>query len=193
MSWQKPVFNEETPLTVGQMNGLSDGIEQVMNFCKALYPVGSILFSADNRNPGTYLTGTNWIAWGAGRVPVGIDTNDSDFGVPEKTDGSKDAVVVSHDHGGNVIANGGHSHSITDNGHTHNIPDERGTAFDHWGVATENASTAGGYPAQTTKEFTGITIVSAGNHEHTINSAGENGAGRNLQPYIVCYMWKRTA
>ena len=25
----------------------------------------------------------------------------------------------------------------------------------------------------------------------TINSAGVSGVGKNLQPYIVCYMWKR--
>ena len=53
-----------------------------------LYPVGSIKFSTENVNPGTYIGGT-WVAWGQGRVPIGVDTSDSDFNTPEETGGAK--------------------------------------------------------------------------------------------------------
>jgi hypothetical protein len=39
----------------------------------------------------------------------------------------------------------------------------------------------------TTTAFTGITV------DTTVADAGESATGKNLQPYIVVYMWKRTA
>ena len=40
-----------------------------------------------------------------------------------------------------------------------------------------------------------ITIPSAGTHTHTItvNSTGSSTAHNNQQPYIVAYIWRRTA
>ena len=39
------------------------------------------------------------------------------------------------------------------------------------------------------------TTLSAGAHSHTvtINYTGSNQPHNNLQPYCVCYIWKRTA
>lgn len=53
-----------------------------------MYPVGSIYLSVNFTNP-SQLFGGEWEQWGKGRVPVGIDTNDSDFNAIEKTGGSK--------------------------------------------------------------------------------------------------------
>ena len=52
------------------------------------YPIGSIYMSSSSTNPGTLFGGT-WTAWGAGRVPVGFASGDSDFGTSEKTGGEK--------------------------------------------------------------------------------------------------------
>ena len=43
-----------------------------------VYPVGSIYMSVNNTNPGTLFGGT-WVTWGAGRVPVSVNTSDGDF------------------------------------------------------------------------------------------------------------------
>lgn len=53
-----------------------------------IYPVGSIYMSVNATNPSELFGGT-WVAWGSGRVPVGVDTSDSDFLTIEKTGGEK--------------------------------------------------------------------------------------------------------
>ena len=53
-----------------------------------IYPVGSIYMSVNAPNPSELFGGT-WVAWGSGRVPVGVDTSDSDFSTIEKTGGEK--------------------------------------------------------------------------------------------------------
>lgn len=75
------------------------------------HPVGRIVFSADNVNPGTIYGGT-WVAWGAGRVPVGVNPSDADFDAAEKTGGAKThtltvAQIPYHNHGVLVDGQGG--------------------------------------------------------------------------------------
>lgn len=53
-----------------------------------IYQVGSIYMSVNSTNP-TNLFGGTWVAWGAGRVPVGIDTSQTEFASVEKTGGEK--------------------------------------------------------------------------------------------------------
>jgi hypothetical protein len=56
----------------------------------AAYPVGSIYMNATNSsNPATLLGFGTWVAFGAGRVPVGIDSGDTDFDTAEETGGAK--------------------------------------------------------------------------------------------------------
>lgn len=67
-----------------------------------IYPIGSIYMSVSSTNP-ELLIGGEWVSWGAGRVPVGVDTTDTDFNVVEKTGGEKKhtmtiAELVEHDH-----------------------------------------------------------------------------------------------
>lgn len=55
----------------------------------ALYPVGSIYSSTLSTNPGTLLGRGTWATFGAGRVLVGRDANDTDFDTAEETGGAK--------------------------------------------------------------------------------------------------------
>ncbi|WP_418361552.1 phage baseplate protein, partial [Thomasclavelia ramosa] len=52
------------------------------------YPVGAIYMSVSPTSPASLFGGT-WTQWGSGRVPIGINSSDSDFNTVEKTNGTK--------------------------------------------------------------------------------------------------------
>lgn len=53
-----------------------------------IHPIGTIYMSVADTNPSKFFGGA-WIPWGQGRVPVCVSPSDSDFGISEKTIGSK--------------------------------------------------------------------------------------------------------
>jgi hypothetical protein len=167
---------EATNLTIGGTSVL-----------QALYPVGSIYMNATNStNPGTLLGFGTWTAFGAGRVPVGFDSGDSNFNAAEKTGGSKDAIVVSHTHTATT--------SITDPEHSHITGTGIESGFDLYGTTgsptthkTANTLNSAGVRALTSSSTTGITASTS------ISTAGSSGTNANLQPYITVYMWKRVS
>ena len=128
----------------------------------ALYPVGSIYTNAtDSNNPATLIGFGTWVAFGAGRVPVGIDAGDTDFDTAEETGGSKTHTLTtsempSHDHNAKAYGNG-----------------QGSVGSGYLGVA----------------DTTSIN----GQGRQSIDHEGGGQAHNNLQPYIVVYMWKRTA
>ena len=165
--------------------------EYIQQFAKTMYPVGSIYMSVSSTNPSTYFGGT-WVAWGSGRVPVGINTSDSNFNTVEKTGGASSVTLTvsqipSHTH----TFTGSSTTTSSAGGHTHNIgrDTDGGSGSSRYTVHKAGASGAQGTSPTS----------SAGAHTHTLTPKGKNantgggGAHNNLQPYIVCYMWKRTA
>ena len=125
---------------------------------KRMYPIGSIYMSVNNTNPHG-LFGGIWVLWGAGRVPVGVDTSQADFNTVEKTGGEKMHILTIEE-----IAP--HYHSA-----------------DGW-----VDSGAGAY-------FFGSNNNTGTKYEGSLftKSTGGGLAHNNLQPYITCYMWKRTS
>ena len=83
----KYTTNEESAANTKEV-ALLDDITPLANIIssvgKALYPVGAIYMSTANVNPSTFITGTTWVAWGSGKVPVGVDTSDTSFNTVEK-------------------------------------------------------------------------------------------------------------
>lgn len=76
----------------------------------AAHPVGDIYLSVNPTNPGTLYGGT-WVVWGSGRVPVGVNTSDTDFKTVEKTGGAKTHTLTvqeipNHDHDLNAVNEG---------------------------------------------------------------------------------------
>lgn len=69
----------------------------------AFWPIGSVYMSVLPANPQITLGFGSWVAFGAGRVPVGVDPLDPDFDTPEETGGEKAhtltiAEIPSHNH-----------------------------------------------------------------------------------------------
>lgn len=127
--------------------------------------VGDLHLSTSSTNPATSLGYGTWVAWGTGRVPVGVDTTQTEFNTVEKTGGDK--LLQAHTHGPgsyNVYANAGAAQNTATN-----LDDFAGSGGPIYG-----------------------THQRVGGFEGTSGSTG-GGAGQNLQPYITCYMWKRTA
>lgn len=138
---------------------------------QAAYPVGSVYMNAsDSTNPGTLFGFGTWVALGEGRVLVGYKSGDASFGTAGNTGGSADAVVVSH------------THTATDSGHTHTLN------------VYHNGSSGGAFAADFTQSTLGGTpSTSTGTANISVSTTGVSGTNANLQPYLVVYMWKRTA
>ena len=137
-----------------------------------LYPIGSIYSSTVSTNPNTLFGFGTWVAYGAGRVLIG--QSGAGLYIAGNTGGSADAIVVSHTHTA--------TSTVTDPGHFHAVARGLG-ATGTGGDALLNGTS--GYNSQSAT--TGITVAT------TNASAGASGTNANLSPYVVVYMWNRTA
>jgi hypothetical protein len=139
-----------------------------------VYPIGSIYMNASNgTNPVSLLGFGTWVAFGAGRVPIGVGGGFT----AGAQGGNADSTLPIHSHGGSADAVGNHSH----------------------GYYRQNQSSyltrsAGSSPA-IYYAYEASTTDGAGAHSHTLSilNAGSSPTNTNYQPYIVVYMWQRTA
>jgi len=150
-------------------------------FLNLAFPVGTVLFHSSN--PADFLGVGGWVAFGAGRVLVGVDESNTLFNSVEKLGGSYDALLAAHVHGmsGTTSSAGDHSHlsptSDTNAGSVQVPP-----AFvPDWGADFVRAA----------------PTTSNGAHSHaysgvTSTSTGVSSTNANIQPYITVKMWKRT-
>jgi hypothetical protein len=222
-------------ITISSITPLKDTVSipttkafDIKDWIDIIHPVGKIIMTDDSRNPAEYYPGTTWIAWGSGRVPVGVDVNDSDFNAPNKTGGAKShnytpagsnsggvvqgtALTVeqmpSHNHGSRTLkgkmsfrrygtdATGSDILLETSGIINKGVEDWSGS---HGIINVNGHSVTNPY-----KDFAEIVAT----HTHDSNGGGQaHGHGfiqptftgtastqSHLQPYITCYMWKRTA
>lgn len=133
-----------------------------------LFPVGAIYSSTSSTNPGTSLGFGTWTQFAAGRMMMGAGGAFS----PGATGGSNDAIVVSHTH----------TATVTDPSHAHTYGQTSG------GVQGNVANPTPFGPGTAYSTSTAVTGISVG-----ISTTGSSGTNANLPPYIVVYMWQRTA
>lgn len=166
------------------LNADSGGIRQA-------WPVGSIFFSTVEGNPAELLGYGTWESFGAGRMPVGVDTAeapDPDFDEAEETGGAKSvtptgvvsqptftgSALATHQHGPGARAVA--DHSPTTQGVTAGADFNAVTAIDSHVVSGDDEAVSAGTPSGTVSQP---------------NFMGD--AQDNMPPYITVYMWKRTA
>jgi len=142
----------------------------VTDAIQGLYPVGSIYINATNStNPGTLLGFGTWTAFGVGRVPVGKNTSGT-FAIAGATGGEETHVLT-----------------------TTEIPSHRHSIAAEYGVGPGNPSFS-----PVTGSVLSVGGRNAGTQDRSANPdviglTGSDGAHNNLQPYVVVYMWQRTA
>lgn len=148
----------------------------VQTALQALYPVGSIYSSTVSTNPGTLFGFGTWVAYAAGRVLIG---NGGGFSAGS-TGGSADATLVSHTHTA--------TSTVSDPGHSHTVPMRSGIGGEGAEANTlTKTNSAVDFNETTNSATTGISVSTS------ISSSGSSATNANLQPYVVVYMWNRTA
>ncbi|NTU49314.1 MAG: hypothetical protein HGA87_00195 [Desulfobulbaceae bacterium] len=175
-----------------------------------VYPVGIIISTYTDTNPATTFGFGTWALHGAGRVPVCVDSTDTDLNEAGKTGGAKTVTltgaqsgVAVHNHGNTGTPSVDHTHTGTtsSNGaHTHAI--NAGNNMNNSGTDTgyyNYSASAGGSKATEESGAHTHTITTGGSsasHTHAVNDCSAAAASEshgNLQPYITEYRWRRTA
>ena len=173
---------------------------------QTLFPVGSIYSNASNStNPATLFGFGTWAFFSQGRMMVGYDSGVFSIGA---TGGSYNSSLPSHTHTASASASstasssasssfsgnalGGHSHtydtvsisSTVTPGGQYNVPIPVATTGT---TAAVSAGTPSGSVSTsvTTSVNTSVSV--------SVDAAGVSPSYTNLPPYIVVYMWQRTA
>jgi hypothetical protein len=148
------------------VNENESGYITMFNGAAAAYPVGALFFSGVATDPSILLGFGTWAAI-AGRFIVGVgDNGDGKVYTNTGQGGSKDAVVVAHQHD----AAGDHSHTVP---------------------LVISGSTEGGSGDAEIRSTPPTTTSTDGDHQHP--SEGVSGTDQNLPPYEGAYIWRRTA
>ena len=157
--------------------------DSALTFIKsALYPVGYILTTvndyADSAAVVTAFGGTTWVRFGAGKVPVGYDSGDTDFDTVEETGGDK---TKSKTIALNELPN-----------HKHAVPNSDCRTYSGEGYSSDTIH------RNSWCDTNGYGLANApltGNGVYADDGTRQTQQAMSLdvvQPYIVVYMWKRT-
>ena len=181
-------FGTNKASNMGDPTLAQDGVTltYLQTFVQNLYPVGSIYTSTIATNPNTLLGFGTWSAFGAGRVMIGAGGGFT----AGATGGSADATLPSHSHTATSTSSASSSSSVSDPGHSHTAQ-AQGVSPSITGGAGNFFSTAGATSAATT----GISVSTSTSvsTNTSISTEGASPTNANLQPYVVVYIWNRTA
>lgn len=134
----------------------------------ASWPIGAVFFSVVSTNPNTLLGFGTWSQIGTGKFVVGINSADADFDTVEETGGAK---TLDNSHVHTLSA---HTHDI---GHAH----------------APGTLTSGAPPPVLPVNDTALGVTASGVPSTDATNSQGSATQSILPPYIVLYMWKRTA
>lgn len=168
------------------------------------FPIGSIYISVLPTNPAILLGYGTWVAFGVGRVLVGVDISNPSFDIPEKTSGaltmaaagtcSASADHASHTHTYTAVPN--HVHPLaTGTTATGNFSQVIGTVDTSSGgtgaTPTQTAlGTLSGNPVGGVASGTTAGPSAALTHTAPVFTGSPTSV---VQPSVAVYMWKRIA
>lgn len=174
------------------------------------FPVGAVFIAVVNTNPGTLLGYGTWSAFGAGRMLVGLDSGQTEFDTVEEVGGSKTHTHAGHSNHAVTQPSAhsdhtSHTHQYTqvpNHVHVQNLPSSQtgGQASGTRDTSTNGsvadalstANPTGGVATGTTVGPDAALAHSA--HSGTaVDAHSAHDSPSSLPPYIVVYMWKRTA
>lgn len=187
---------------------------KLQNILDFVHPVGSIYMTMDSQNPST-LFGGEWVAWGQGRVPVGFGTGVDSNGV-SKTFTAIGGTGGEYNHTLSKVEMPKHNHPGTLLEYTETFDttsEPTGTDMNTEMVSQNNDiyKKIGSMHEDYLKTPGNINPFVAVGHsfkagpeghakenvKYSINGVvaldGNDQPHNNIQPYITCYMWKRTA
>lgn len=173
------VYSDDPTEPVGSIDPWIDAGDIIWStIIDKIYPVGAIFMSATLSTPSAVSNalGGTWVAWGSGRVPVGVDTSDTDFDTAEETGGGKTHNHPLGNNGAAGIRNYGNKTYVVNGSNTNSLWKMDGTTNVVWAWTHNNDDAEGD-----DKGYSGVRLY--GRTENTTN----------MPPYITCYMYKRTA
>lgn len=155
---------------------LKDSTQTILELKSQLEPIGTIFQSTSATNPGTSKGFGTWTQIAKGRTLIGEGTG---AGLTARTaaatGGVEDSIVPAHTHTGTTVSDT-HNHSIT-----------------------TDTSESGSPPVEITggsgggTNGTDYTNNDSHSHTFTTDSEGESVTDKNMQPYLVVYIFERTA
>lgn len=158
-------------------NDLINAVKEII--LNTSYPIGRIIVSIDNVNPGTYLGGT-WEQISRGRTLVGVgegtDSNNNKKTFAENTSGGEYTHKLSE------AEMPKHNHKTTTELGCNGLVlrwDNKSGSQGYWGAQ------AGSGSYQSSGAFALNTLYTT--------EKGSSAFHNNVQPYLTVYFWKRTA
>ena len=166
---------------INQINILQ---QQLQNYWKTVYPIGSIFTTTTQTNPANVFGG-KWEMFGNGRCLVGFDPFQTEFNQVGKTGGTKlQHIPIDYRHNHGVML---HSSSpyIYENYEYNPQGQQRNNVL---------AANPNGDGSQGTLQYIPVNAVLNPIETDFKGSQGSNTAEVNkLQPYVVVYFWRRTS
>jgi hypothetical protein len=163
-------FGNKSALKVGRTGVDIDGTigdDFKNSIAEAIYPVGSVLFSTDNNNPGTRFAGTTWERVAEGRFIASEGTGN---------DGTESKLITA----GND-SSGKYNHQLTEGelaAHSHQAKWSGGGSQNLGGDTISPGNSNNGNDRYSTD---------------VIQSTGSNTPHNNIPPAFGMYVWKRTS
>lgn len=153
-----------------------------INIIKEPYPIGAVYISFNNTSPATLFGGT----WEQLTDSFLYASTSADTNSTTATAGSKDAVVVSHNHTQNA-----HSHGTGDSAKA-NFVTSNGNVAANGTKRSPGTANSNGYNWVYTSGATIGQRTATQSVTPTNNATGVDGTDKNMPPYMKVYMWKRT-